>query len=85
MFHSIDGEFGTTVRFKTDDWHGKAIMHCHILQHEDHGLMGFANIVEEPSGTCNHDCSNSGCPKRVCKCPRKRKRRRSRAKYGKWL
>ena len=62
-----DKNYSATVRFRTDDWHGKAAMHCHILQHQDNGMMGFANI--RPSNTsCNHNCSNDGCPKSTCTC-----------------
>jgi FtsP/CotA-like multicopper oxidase with cupredoxin domain len=55
------GEFYDTIAMKTSDYSdrdrrcavrlhlidvaGHAVMHCHILQHEDQGSMGFINIV----------------------------------------
>ena len=63
-----DNKYGTTVRVNTDDWHGKGVVHCHILEHEDNGLMGWAKITRLP-GSCDPDCSNDGCPSDVCTCP----------------
>jgi hypothetical protein len=51
-----DGEYYDTisgscdVRFDTDpqtttSFDGRTIMHCHILQHEDNGAMGWANAA----------------------------------------
>ena len=35
-----------TVRFivRYDDYAGKWMFHCHILTHEDHGMMGVLEI-----------------------------------------
>jgi FtsP/CotA-like multicopper oxidase with cupredoxin domain len=59
------GEFYDTVVVQTKDYSGSdrkcivrlylidiaghAMMHCHILQHEDQGAMGFINVVVPPS------------------------------------
>jgi len=32
------------IRIAADTFTGKAITHCHILDHEDAGLMGFVNV-----------------------------------------
>ena len=51
-----DGEYYDTisgscdVRFDTDPattsaYEGRTIMHCHILQHEDNGAMGWADVI----------------------------------------
>jgi len=33
-----------TVRLQTDKFTGKQVAHCHILSHEDEGMMGFFEI-----------------------------------------
>jgi hypothetical protein len=33
-----------TVRILTNDFTGKMVVHCHILEHEDEGMMGFIQI-----------------------------------------
>ena len=40
-----------TVRFivRYEDFPGKWMFHCHILDHEDHGMMGILEIREEAS------------------------------------
>jgi len=56
-----DGEYYDTIsgscdiRFDTDPqtttaFNGRTIMHCHILQHEDNGAMGWANAVLGDNG-----------------------------------
>jgi FtsP/CotA-like multicopper oxidase with cupredoxin domain len=32
---------GVTFRFNTTEFAGKVVLHCHILQHEDNGMMGL--------------------------------------------
>lgn len=34
----------TNVRFYSDTFTGKAVVHCHILEHEDQGMMGIIYI-----------------------------------------
>ena len=34
-----------TLRFTTDSYPGKCVFHCHILVHEDRGMMGFYNFT----------------------------------------
>ena len=36
---------GATVRFQTDVFTGKQVMHCHILEHEDEGMMAVTQIT----------------------------------------
>lgn len=33
-----------TVRVPFDDFAGKTVYHCHILDHEDAGMMGVINV-----------------------------------------
>ena len=34
------------VRIPFDRYTGKFVFHCHILNHEDHGMMGLVDVVE---------------------------------------
>eukprot|EP00751_Fragilariopsis_kerguelensis_P045108 CAMPEP_0170995408 /NCGR_PEP_ID=MMETSP0736-20130129/11577_1 /TAXON_ID=186038 /ORGANISM="Fragilariopsis kerguelensis, Strain L26-C5" /LENGTH=685 /DNA_ID=CAMNT_0011421563 /DNA_START=279 /DNA_END=2335 /DNA_ORIENTATION=- len=45
-----DGTTNTqaTLRFATDSYPGICIFHCHILIHEDRGMMGFYNFTGGP-------------------------------------
>ena len=36
-----------TMRFHTETFTGPVVMHCHILPHEDLGMMGVACIYDE--------------------------------------
>jgi hypothetical protein len=75
-----DGEYYDTIsgscdiRFDTDpqttsSYDGRTIMHCHILQHEDNGAMGWANAAlggfsppELPPGKqVLYACGDGGC------------------------
>ena len=33
-----------TIRFATDFWTGKVVLHCHVLEHEDEGLMAYVHV-----------------------------------------
>lgn len=56
------------VRFRTDRFGGPAIMHCHVLEHEDKGSMGLAYVVggcdalyndlEDGGAECDATCPN---------------------------
>ena len=35
-----------TIAGKISDYTGKYVMHCHMLDHEDHGLMSQFEVVE---------------------------------------
>merc|ERR1711988_298045 len=35
---------GATLRFNTDRFEGEQVIHCHYLNHEDLGCIGFAMI-----------------------------------------
>jgi len=37
-----------TVRLQTDRFVGNMVVHCHILEHEDEGMMGYFDVVGEP-------------------------------------
>ena len=34
-----------TIRFQTGTFNGSVVMHCHILAHEDQGMMGVVEVV----------------------------------------
>ena len=36
---------GTVIRFMPDSFTGYMVMHCHLLQHEDYGMMAVYNVV----------------------------------------
>ena len=40
-----DRKTKATLRFATDSYPGRCIFHCHILIHEDMGMMGFYNFT----------------------------------------
>jgi FtsP/CotA-like multicopper oxidase with cupredoxin domain len=41
--------FGSlTIRHRFEDFTGQFVMHCHILFHEDHGMMQLLEVVERP-------------------------------------
>ncbi len=42
---------GTRIRFQPVDFTGMMIVHCHILQHEDMGMMGMFYIDKPCNGT----------------------------------
>lgn len=35
------------VRMAFEDFAGRFVYHCHILNHEDNGMMAVVNVVEE--------------------------------------
>jgi len=49
---------GVSIRFYTADFSGDVMMHCHILQHEDHGMMGIFTVR---SGANCGSCSGPDC------------------------
>jgi hypothetical protein len=42
---SAGGGTTVTVRMQTDTFTGKAVVHCHILEHEDEGMMAWFSIT----------------------------------------
>ena len=42
MILSIKGE--VVIRMRFADFTGKFVYHCHILNHEDNGMMGVVNV-----------------------------------------
>lgn len=41
---SIKGYETVTIRTRFDDFVGRTVYHCHILDHEDQGMMGIVEI-----------------------------------------
>ena len=39
-----------TVRIPFDDFTGTFVFHCHVLVHEDHGMMAIVRVVGPPGG-----------------------------------
>merc|ERR1711870_123258 len=40
----IDGVGNIVIRLQTDYFTGKMVIHCHILEHEDEGMMAWIDI-----------------------------------------
>jgi len=40
---NIPARSTTRVRIAFEDYSGKTVYHCHILDHEDNGMMGIIN------------------------------------------
>ena len=38
-----------TVRFRTIDYGGRVVFHCHVLSHEDNGAMGWVSVTGGPA------------------------------------
>ena len=41
----MNGARQVLIRFKPVDYKGRVVLHCHILAHEDQGMMAVAKIV----------------------------------------
>lgn len=37
------------IRMNPTDFTGKFVFHCHVIFHEDHGMMGTAQVVKDPT------------------------------------
>ncbi len=44
---TVNVPWNAYVRFRTHfaDYVGRSVFHCHLLFHEDHGMMGIFDIV----------------------------------------
>ena len=42
----IPGHGEVVIRIPFEDFVGKSVYHCHIMFHEDHGMMGAFEIVK---------------------------------------
>eukprot|EP00854_Cymbomonas_tetramitiformis_P012748 gene12748-15074_t len=57
-----------TVRFQTDTFITKTVIHCHILEHEDNGMMAFLETSNSGATTwtgalgIDASCKNAGNP-----------------------
>ena len=43
---SLKGYESVTIRVRFEDFTGRTVYHCHILDHEDQGMMGVLNIEQ---------------------------------------
>lgn len=43
---------GIKIRFRPKTYAGDMVLHCHILQHEDYGMMGLFEVAEAGSSDC---------------------------------
>ncbi|XP_076825147.1 uncharacterized protein LOC143470759 [Clavelina lepadiformis] len=58
-----------TIRFQTDRFIGTVVIHCHILYHEDHGMMMVTKIVPDGANTTGaHIKSGDAYPGQCSKC-----------------
>eukprot|EP00415_Alexandrium_ostenfeldii_P000967 UN0967 len=44
MIAEAGGGASLTVRMQTDSFGGKMVVHCHILEHEDEGMMAWIDV-----------------------------------------
>jgi len=51
MVDELGGGNAITVRMQTDTFTGKQVLHCHILEHEDEGMMAFLDIAGNEGAT----------------------------------
>jgi FtsP/CotA-like multicopper oxidase with cupredoxin domain len=42
----IPGHDEVVIRIPFEDFVGKSVYHCHIMFHEDHGMMGVFEIIK---------------------------------------
>ena len=42
----LPGKGEVVIRIPFDDFIGKFVYHCHIIFHEDHGMMGVVEVTE---------------------------------------
>ena len=47
----VDGASGVRVRFRTDRFTGHVVVHCHLLDHEDRGMMAVYDILDSVPAT----------------------------------
>merc|ERR1712190_628500 len=43
MSNQLNGKF-LTVRFQLSSFTGRYVVHCHILEHDDHGMMNYVEV-----------------------------------------
>lgn len=56
----VPAESTVVIRTKYRDFDGKYVLHCHILFHEDHGMMQVVEVVRKGMGTA----LDNGLPER---------------------
>ena len=47
------------IKTRYDDFDGPFVLHCHILHHEDKGMMSLVEITNNEDGNCNNLSSTS--------------------------
>ena len=47
------------IKTRYDDFDGPFVLHCHILHHEDEGMMSLVEITNNEDGNCNNLSSTS--------------------------
>jgi len=47
----VEGGNSITVRMNVDTFTGKLVVHCHILEHEDEGMMAWINVAGTEGAT----------------------------------
>jgi len=47
LLHGAVGEGWAVVRYQTEKFTGKYVVHCHILEHEDLGMMSWLDVGED--------------------------------------
>eukprot|EP01060_Flectonema_neradi_P021145 TRINITY_DN28684_c0_g1_i1.p1 TRINITY_DN28684_c0_g1~~TRINITY_DN28684_c0_g1_i1.p1 ORF type:complete len:568 (+),score=92.88 TRINITY_DN28684_c0_g1_i1:59-1762(+) len=52
-------QVGTTIRFKPVKYEGDVVIHCHLLQHEDNGMMALYKVKNCPSHPIKPGGNNS--------------------------
>ncbi len=62
---------GQDVRLRTryEDFTGKFVLHCHILDHEDEGMMQAVEIVQGSAEVCGAGAPQADAGGRMCKEP----------------
>jgi len=54
MLTDLGANGAVTVRTQMDKYTGKAVIHCHILEHEDEGMMAWIDIQGTEGATYNN-------------------------------
>ena len=60
---SISPNSSVKIRMRFTDFTGKFVFHCHVLHHEDHGMMSAVEVVDpeaqdEPTNGASDDADH---------------------------
>ncbi len=68
FYDTISGSCDVRVNTTVSAYDGRTIMHCHILEHEDNGAMGWADMIGgfppptlPPGKQVLYQCGDTGC------------------------